>query len=117
MPDEVRDVALLMADHDDRIARIEHVVAEIAARIGHDGPRPDDPAKAGRWDMPVYWHLSDLRDSLHALRNFMQVLSGEMDQLGRKLDRNASISEENLRKLQHLTEVSANVAESASAYA
>lgn len=75
--------------------------------------RPEDPEKAQRWETPLYWHISALRDSMHALRNHTQSLSGLIEQFGRKLDRNAQISLENRDAIARLTEISRKIEASA----
>lgn len=93
----------------DRLAAIERQISEIAARMGYDSPPDDDPVRARRWDAPLWWHLSNLSDHLHALRNFIHVLSGLLASLSGKLDRNASISEENSRSISRLVEISRKI--------
>lgn len=94
-----------MSDDQDQLRELLDRVNEISERLGVSGPRPDDPLKASRWDTPIFWHISELRDSLHSLRNFTQVLTGLIEQVGRKLDRNASISSENFQAISKLTDI------------
>lgn len=103
-------------DESDRFAAIERQLTEIAHRIGHGGSHPKDPDKAMRSEMPLYWHFFDLRDSLDSLqtlRGVLQVMTGLVEQLGRKLDRNASISEANAAAIGRLAEISRSIATSA----
>jgi hypothetical protein len=86
----------------ERFGSLEAKVSAIATHIGHDGPRPDDPLKADRWNVPLYWHVSDLRDSIHALRNSLQVLFGIIERLSAKLDHNANLSRDNSESLVRL---------------
>lgn len=94
-----------------RIGDLERKLSDLAVHIGHDGPRPADPHKASRWDMPLYWHVSDLRDSLHALANASQILIGLIEQLGPKLDRYGHVSSANSEAIARLTQISARIEE------
>lgn len=91
-------------EHIDRLSALERQVAALVENIGHHGQRPDDPTKAERWDVPLYWHVSELRDAMHALRNAMQVLVG-------LLERNAGLSTRNSEAIARLDAAVARLAD------
>jgi hypothetical protein len=91
----------------------EAQLREILARLGYESDRPADPVKARRWDMPLLWHISDLRDALHALNNQLHILVNLIDRLFAKLDDNARLSQGNAEAIAKVTEISRKICDSA----
>lgn len=104
------DKGLSGSGTEERLSRIEEGLKKLT---GGQVDRPDDPERARRWDMPLYMHVLDLRETMHRLANLAQVFSGQMELLGSKLDRNAEISADNRKAIHVVTEISRQIAVSA----
>ena len=88
-----------------RIGSLEAQLRELVVHIGHEGPRPKDAHKAQRWDVPLYSHISDLRDSLHHLAGSMHILMHTLDQLGPSLKAYGAQSARNSEAISRLTDI------------
>ncbi len=101
-------------DHDFR-TKPEDVLAVITAQLAEisdrliGGPRPDDPQAAARYERSLYWLISHLSDAVHVLNNFMQVLIGRIEAVGKDLNRNESTNQAILRATEELTAISRNL--------
>src|SRR3954466_1053189 len=83
-------------------------LAELSERLV-GGPRPDDPYSAARYDRSLYWLISHLSEGVHVLNNFMQVLIGRIEVVGRDLNRNEGTNQAILRATSELTAISRNL--------
>lgn len=92
----------------DTLGVITAQLAELSERLV-GGPRPDDPQAAARYDRSLYWLISHLSEGVHVLNNFMQVLIGRIEIVGKDLNRNEGTNQAILRATEELTVISRNL--------
>lgn len=108
---EARSAGAVLPTIEERLRDQEALLAQIARIIGLNTPRPDDPYKAARWDVPLIHHFSDLRDAIHALNNNAHILTGMLSKLSQQVEASSTVSRENREGIKKLESISKDIEE------
>jgi hypothetical protein len=100
------------AKPEDTLTAISTQLAELSERLV-GGPRPDDPQAAARYDRSLYWLISHLSEGVHLLNNFMQVLIGRVEAVGKDLNRNEGTNRAILQATDDLRVISQSLVKTA----
>lgn len=93
----------------DDVNDMKEMLQKIAERVGIENQPAAGDRRDPRWDASLYTHIFEMRNMMHTLSNYAQALTGLVEQLTRKLDRNATISQENFKAITSLTEISKSI--------
>lgn len=86
---------------EERLKTVEVLLRNLEASVGV-GERPDDPAKAWRFERSLLSHFSDMRDQFHQWNNTAHVLLGRLDRVNKTVETSAVISRQNREGIQQV---------------